>query len=152
LQVVPRQLQPSSGFPEQLTQFGAQTLWHVPLMHDGVEKQCEHFVPQPPQLLTSVWRSTHAPLQTVVALGQEQVPPEHTPPAGHAFEQLPQWFGLLERSTHAPLQTVVPPGQEQVPLEHIAPVGHAVSQLPQWFGLLERSTQPPLQLVSPAAH
>ena len=54
LQLVPRQLQPSRGFPEQLTQFGEHVLWHVPLMHEGVEKHVEHLVPQLPQWLTSV--------------------------------------------------------------------------------------------------
>ncbi len=70
LQVVPRQLQPSSGLPEQLTQFGAHELWHVPLTHDGVEKQVEHFTPQPPQLLMSLEVSMHAPPQAVCPLGQ----------------------------------------------------------------------------------
>ncbi len=63
LHVVPRQLHPSRGLPEQLTQFGAHVLWQVPLAQVGVEKHVEHFVPQLPQLSMSVWRSTHAPLQ-----------------------------------------------------------------------------------------
>jgi hypothetical protein len=152
LQVVPKQLQPSSGFPEQLIQFGEQTLWHVPLLHDGVEKQVEHFVPQPPQLLTSVWTSMHAPLQRVIPLGQAQVPPEHVRPVGHTVEQLPQLLSSVWRLTQTPLQSVVPLGHAQVPLEQVAPVAHTVEQLPQCFGSLDRFTHAPLQSVRPAAH
>lgn len=39
LHVVPRQLQPSRGFPLQLTQFGEQeSIWHCPLTHEDVAK------------------------------------------------------------------------------------------------------------------
>jgi hypothetical protein len=84
LQVVPRQLQPSSGFPEQLTQFDEQWLTHTPLSHVGLEKQVEHAVLQPPQCWGLVLVLTHVPLQFVIPLGQPHVPPEHVAPAEHA--------------------------------------------------------------------
>jgi hypothetical protein len=62
----------------------------VPLTQDGVEKHVEHFVPQLPQLLTSVWRLTHALLQTVWPLGHAQLPLMQDAPVGHAVAQLPQ--------------------------------------------------------------
>jgi hypothetical protein len=110
LQVVPRQLQPSSGFPEQLTQSGEHTLWHVPLWQDGLEKQVEHWVPQAPQLLTSVWRLTQTPLHEVSPLGHTQAPPEQVCPVGQTVEQAPQLWSSVWRSTHAPLQSVSPGG------------------------------------------
>jgi hypothetical protein len=39
LHVVPRQSQPSRGFPLQLIQFGEQeSMWHWPFTHDDVAK------------------------------------------------------------------------------------------------------------------
>ena len=66
LHVVPRQLQPSRGFPLQFTQSGEQeSMWHWPAWQEEVQKYVEHGELQAPQLLTSVWVSTHLPLQLV---------------------------------------------------------------------------------------
>ncbi len=146
LQVVPRQLQPSSGFPEQLIQSGAHWLWQVPLTHDGVEKQCEHFVPQPPQLLGSVWVSTHAPLQSVVPLGHAQVPLEQVAPVGHAVPQAPQLCGSLASVTQALPHKVCPAGHVmlmQCPDLHVFPEAHAWWQEPQWWASRSRFTHFP---------
>jgi hypothetical protein len=102
-------------------------LWQVPLTQDGVEKHVEHFVPQLPQLLTSVWRLTHAPLHTVWPVGHEQLPLTQDAPPGHAVEQLPQWLGSLDRSTHALPHMVCPDAQVLVhcPDEQTSPAAHA---------------------------
>jgi hypothetical protein len=125
LQVVPRQLHPSSGFPEQLTQSGEQWLTHTPLSHVGEEKQVEQRVPHPPQCWVSVLVSTHAPPQFVVPLGHWQMPLEQVLPVGHVWPQVPQLRGSVCRLTQAPLQVSgAVPGHMHVPPEHVALVSH----------------------------
>jgi hypothetical protein len=61
-------------------------------------------VPQLPQLLKSVIRSTHAPLQFIIPLGHWQTPPEQVMPPVHRCPQAPQLFESDCRFTHDPLQ------------------------------------------------
>ena len=55
----------------QLVRPEAQTVVHLPNEQTWPE---EHLVPQPPQLLTSLWVSTHAPEHSVVLLGHLHCP------------------------------------------------------------------------------
>jgi hypothetical protein len=62
----------------------------------------EHVSPQPPQLVTLVCRSTHAPPHDVSAPGQlgTHAPDEHTSAARQALPQAPQFDGSVIVSVH----------------------------------------------------
>jgi hypothetical protein len=64
-------------------------------------------LPHWPQLLLSVWVSTHVPLQIVSPEpgGHEvpQPPPEQTCPVLHVVPQLPQFLGSPAMRVHVPL-------------------------------------------------
>lgn len=147
-QLVPRQLQPSRGLALQLTQPGEQELIRqVPLTQEELAKKLQHLVPQAPQLLKSVCRSTQPPEHAVVPAGQAQVPLLQTWPAPQVWPQAPQLWTSLCRLAHPPVQAVVPAGQAQVPLLQTWPVPHAWPQAPQLLTSLWRSTQAPEQSV-----
>jgi hypothetical protein len=134
-------------------------LWHVcPVAHANSG-------PQPPQLLLSVFSSTHAPLQRENPLWQvkphaprAQVAVALATPVEHAWPQPAQLPTLVVVSTHDPLQRVYPLLHAKV---HARPthvgaalgtlVEQAVVHVPQWLALLARSTQLPLHGVGVAA-
>jgi hypothetical protein len=132
-------LQPSCGLPLQLTQFGEHELiWQIPLTHDEFAKKLQHLLPQAPQLLKSLCRSTHAPEQSVSPLGHPHVPPLQTWPVPQAWPQLPQLPASVWRSTH-PLEQSVRPGAHcaaHAPAEHTSLVAHRWPHVPQFCGLL----------------
>jgi hypothetical protein len=112
-----------------------------------------HFVPQEPQSLLSVWRSTHAVVHRVCPLGQGQfaaLPPGQADPSAHlqVEGQLAVFFpsGQAEPSAQAQLQA---------PFKHVlvaSPVAltHLWRQEPQLLGSLFRSMQPEPQFCWPA--
>jgi hypothetical protein len=109
----------------------------------------EHFVPQLPQLLTSLFKSAHMPRQ------QSGVTPLHLVP------QAPQLLTSAFTLAHVPLQQVSDPQSfpqvpqfweefksTQVPLQHAS--AQVVPQCPQLPVSLDKSTHVPLQHVLPA--
>ncbi len=121
--------------------------------------------PQPPQLLASLVKFTHAPLQSVNPLLHVKVQALSTHAAvalamlvEHAVPHVPQSLKLLVVSTHAPLQSVGV-GAEQpdthVEFEHTGvPPLHAneAPHPPQSLVLLVKSTQAPLHALYPLLH
>jgi hypothetical protein len=106
----------------------------------------QHLLAQLPQLLKSVIRSTHVPLQFVIPLGQPQVPPEHVPALGHAWPQAPQLLAFVWVLTQAPLHTSgAAPGHAHWPPTQLPPVGQLCPHVPQSVALVVRLTQAPLQ-------
>ena len=153
LHVVPRQLQPSSGFPEQLTQFEEQWLTQTPLSHVGEEKHVEHFVPHPPQFPTSVIVFTHTPLHGISPCGQTQVPPTHVAFVGQDWPHAPQLCASVCLLTHAPPHmSGVAVGQTHWLLVQVVLLGQTWPHAPQLFTSEVSSTHEPLQLVVPAGH
>jgi hypothetical protein len=118
---------------------GTRTVgWQVSPMHPPPKHPCPHI----PQLLGSVFISTHAlphvsgvppeqlsahfvPLHDaapVPAVGPWHAPP-HTPPAPHPF--------CGPGASHVPLQSTVPAGHPHIAPEQTLPPVHALPQLPQ---------------------
>jgi hypothetical protein len=97
-------------------------------------------VVQAPQWSRSVLRSTHTPEQLVVPLGQPQLPPAQTCPAGQTLPQVPQLFGSLAVVTQAPPQEVWPEAQVllQRPPVQTWPSAQTMPHRPQWPGSLAR--------------
>ncbi len=120
-------------------------------MHTGVDP--EHAVPQLPQFLGSVEKSTHAPLQRLVPGKHTHVPALQLSADGHVVVQEPQWLGSVCSSTHPPLQFDKPWLQleEQTPRSHTWPFEHALPHLPQLAGSLVRSEHVPLHETCPIA-
>ena len=93
---------------------------------------------QAPQLASSVFRSTHTPLQSVEPVPQPaavQVPPVQVPE--HAAPQLPQLASSVCVSTQTPLQIsewspVHPPDPTQPPPVQTFPVLQGLAQPPQF--------------------
>ena len=77
----------------------------------------EQAVPQVPQLLRSMFRSTHEPLQLVSGGGQvvAQVPRAQTWLEPQGRPQEPQFATSVFKSTQRPLQVVSGGGQTQLP-------------------------------------
>jgi hypothetical protein len=78
----------------------------------------EHTVPQAPQLLGSVPRSTQALPHSLVPGGQPHVPPVHKSPGAHRAPHAPQLFASLVMSMQTPPQSTMPPGQRHTPPLH----------------------------------
>jgi hypothetical protein len=83
--------------------------WQAPTVEPpGTEQLCPpgHCMPQPPQLASSLWVSTHTPLQNALA-GSWQVlahtPAEHTWPAGHFIPHALQLSGSFCRLAQYPV-------------------------------------------------
>jgi hypothetical protein len=121
---------------------------------------CE--LPHPPQLLLSVWRSTHAPAHTVdpVLQVKVQTPLVHegwaSATAGHACPHEPQLSGSVVVSMQTPPHAICgwahvathvydPPSDAQ---RGVVPL-HAVPQLPQ-LDVLSAGEQPPSHALKPA--
>lgn len=106
---------------------------HLPLTHISPD---EHIVPQAPQWLLSLVRSTQLLPHIMRLLGQ--LKPQLVPlqvaaaPAGavHGVQDVPQVAGdvLL---THAPLQTCWPFGQPHLPALQVWPAGQLIPHAPQ---------------------
>jgi hypothetical protein len=113
-----------------------------------------HVVPQAPQFVMLVVRSTQAPLQDVSPVAQPVVQTlfTHSSPMVQRLPQPPQLRGSLVGSTHVPPHIVVPVLHAQALAAQVAPVGHAVPQAPQSSGSLVRSTHELEQFVRPVAH
>jgi hypothetical protein len=85
---------------------------HAPAMHTAPPV---HAMPQPPQLLGSVFVSTQAPVQLVVPAGHIVVQViEHTCIAVHIVPHAPQFCGSVFVSTQTPPHSV-PVAQAHVP-------------------------------------
>ena len=102
---------------------GPSGLHVAELEHDPLAQlsPAAHTLPQAPQLLGSVWRSTHAPLHSVpVHVDAWHAPAVQTSPGGHATPQAPQLFGSVCVSTQAVPQIVKPHVDDvvQVPFTH----------------------------------
>jgi hypothetical protein len=107
-----------------------------------------HFVPHAPQLLTSVFVSTHFPPQLIKVPTQAHLPPKQARPlaVSQVMPQAPQ-FALSEcGSTHAPLHVCF--GGQQ-PETHLAAsqnvqgsgsTPHVLPHAPQLFGSVARLT------------
>jgi hypothetical protein len=102
---------------------------------------CVHAVPHAPQLLKSVERSMHAPLQRLNGLGQK------VPPSGPVSGGPPPPLSVLLQSA------------TQLPATQLLPASHLVPHTPQLFESLCRLVQkpvPPLatvpQTVWPVGH
>jgi hypothetical protein len=152
---VPRQLQPSAGLPLQFFQPIEQlSITQAPLLHVSVPKYWQHLAPHEPQLSGSVWKSTQAPLQSVIPLGQEHVPLTHVPFVPQLCPHVAQLFGSVIKLTQPPLHSVIPAGQLDMhwPDEQTSPDGHALPQAPQFCGLLMTSTHWPEHSVIPDGH
>lgn len=141
---------------------GVQTpFWQdVPLRH-------AYAAPQPPQLLLSLRKSTHALAQYFSPVGHENV---QTPPtqAGTAlatvvvqtFPHVLQLLGLVAVFTQVPLQEVgVPGGQIDVQAypppalaQRGADGGQLLVQLPHWLGCVMSDSQPSSALLVQWAH
>lgn len=76
---------------------------HAPVMQVA---PMPHEVPQVPQLLLSVWKSTHAPRHVLgVPVGHMQAPEVHAAPIGHALLQAPQLAASDASVAHVPPQS-----------------------------------------------
>ena len=115
-----------------------------------------HFTPHAPQLLLSVCKKTHAPLQSVVppasAQPEPQVPVRQTWLAVQAVPHTPQLAGSVARFAHVPLQSEVPPVHWHRPAAHDLPPVQALPHAPQLALFDVVSKQPPPQAVKPVLH
>jgi hypothetical protein len=100
----------TGGMPQRVVFIGHE---QTPALHTVPPVQA---IPQPPQLFGSVFVSTQAPVQSVVAAGQVVVQViEQTCIAVHIVPQPPQFCGSVFVSTQTPPHKV-PVGQAHVPL------------------------------------
>lgn len=81
-----------------------------------------HRVPQAPQLLLSLFRSTHVPPHRTCPVGHPDPAAWHTPlwhscPCGQGFPHRPQFRRSVCKFTHSLLQQLVPAGQHR-PSQH----------------------------------
>src|SRR5579883_425335 len=108
------QLLPVIGAVPQLTLLGSM---HPPYRH--CVPATVQVVPHAPQLLGSVFVSTHVPAQTDCPAGHAHKPPEHDAPEAHAVHP-PQWATLAVTSTHCPPAPhgPSPVGQRHAPIQH----------------------------------
>jgi hypothetical protein len=111
-------------------------------------------VPQPPQLLLSVFVFTHAPPHMTCIVGQPvsvQPPATHACPAPHFVPQAPQFWKSVCVSKQVVPQSVFPTSQPQLPARHAWLLGQAIPQPPQFAASLFVSMHLPLQSVRPVA-
>lgn len=89
-------------------------------------------IPQPPQLLRSLFRLTHRPPpQSALGGLHAHEPPMHENVGSHALLHAPQCSGLAVMSTQKPSHNSSEPGQLQRPLTQGTPSGHTMPQPPQ---------------------
>jgi hypothetical protein len=102
-------------------------------------------VPQVPQFLLSVAKSTHVLLHLLkpAAHAEAQVPPLQTSPAAQLVPQVPQLLGSTAVSRHVPEQSVSPVPQlvTHAPPVQISPVAQVLPQAPQLLRSLVRFAQ-----------
>jgi hypothetical protein len=121
-----------------------------------------HALPQLPQFVFDVWRSTQVippppippPMQAVRPVEQPIThdPAEHIVPPGQRLPQPPQLRGSVCVFVHCTPQSVSPPPHAHAPLAQFAPVGQVFPHMPQFDGSVCSFTQALLQSESPAAH
>ena len=131
--------------PPQLSAPAVQVILQVPMLQTAVEVPASltmawQLLVQLPQWRRSFLRSTHTPEQLVVPLGQPQVPPEQSWPAGQIFPQVPQLTGSSAVETQAPPQEVWPEAQALLhrPPVQTEPSAQEMPHRPQWRGSLAR--------------
>lgn len=125
-------------------------LWHAP-PHDvsPVEHIITHWPlsqtwpaphvrPQAPQFAGLVCNETQRLLQSVLPIGQRQVPFKHVPPGPQELPHEPQLFASFCVKVQVPLQSVWPAKHDgwQLKPVHTWPAWQRVPQLPQLFGSL----------------
>jgi hypothetical protein len=104
----------------------ARVTVHVP------DWQLGHARPHPPQLPSSVSRSTQLDPHATPPSVHPHAPAMQGTPAGQVLPQPPQLFESFFSSTQVPLQSVAPSRQLQLPPKHDAPTLHAFPQTPQF--------------------
>jgi hypothetical protein len=144
--------QPFASFMSQLAKpVRHATSRHVPDVHAPTPLANVHARPHIPQLLTSVWRSRHVPVQLVCPAPHvtTQLLPEHTCPAEHIRPHIPQWLVSVVRSRHVPEQLVWPVGHVtwHIPDVHAWPDAQTLPHMPQLVRSFTRSRHVPEQLV-----
>ena len=142
------------GNGEQTVNDDPQDGLHAPATHGTI---AAHLHPQPLQLFSSVFVSTHVPPQSVgFVAGQAHTPVWQIFPPAHWTPQAPQLAlsdkmltqagGLPQGSRYGP-----PQGFMHTPLTQIEAVaGHTVLQFPQCWGSVAVLTLTPSQQVMPA--
>jgi hypothetical protein len=143
---------------------------HPPETHAGfaLATFVEHVCPHVPQLFASLFVSTHAPLQRVLAPAghpdaHEYAPPSApaahrgVPPSAEQAAPQPPQLEAVENWTHAPPQRLVlgkqvkvQPPSTHVGWEFATLFAHAIPQPLQLFGSLVTSTQEPEQSIGAA--
>lgn len=99
----------------------AQSTWlpvHLlPAMHSAPEHTdpTGHVSPHPPQLLGSVFRSTHFAPHWTSPMAHRQIPAMHLVLPEQAVPQVPQLLSSVRGSTQMPPQSSWPDGHLQVP-------------------------------------
>ncbi len=134
---------------------------HTELTHCSLPLQA-YGEPQPPQLLLSLWKFTHAPLQRVNPLLHAKLQALSTQSAvalamlvEHTVVHVLQWLTLLVVSKQVPLHRVgVAAGQPETHMEFehtgVPPLhAYAAPQPPQLLLLLVKSTHAPLHALNP---
>ena len=152
--------QPLRALPSHWPKPDAQTMLHIPPMHDGVPPVEAQAIPQPPQwlvLLLVLMQPAPTDEQSVVGIEQvaAHMPDEQRVPAAQTVPQPPQLLLSVSGLTQTPLQETCPMAQTQVPIEQKEPPVHARPQAPQWVLSAARLVSQPLvalpsQLPKPA--
>lgn len=107
-------------------------------------------IPQAPQCVAVLVRSTHVPLQSVVPAGQWHCPEMQLAPVEQALPQVPQLLASLLVLTQPVLgQAIRLPVQVHAPVTQVAPVPHTLPQVPQLKLSTCLSTQLPLHTAVP---
>jgi hypothetical protein len=111
-------------------------------------------LPQAPQFLASLAKSTQAPLQAASGAMQVQAPLVHNSKSAQAWVQVPQCSWWVERSKQPPLHSVWPAPQPeaQVPLRQTWPVLQTLPHAPQFLGSPRTSEHCSPQRVKPVLH
>ena len=124
---------------------------HLPVVQTRPPEQLR---PQPPQFVSLVWRSTHAPPHDASMPGQLAVhaPAEQTSLTRQVLPQAPQLVASLDVSVHWLAHNVCMPGQTQAPPVQSRPSAHDTPQPPQFVRLVLVSTQAAPQDVRGSLH
>jgi len=104
-------------------------------------------MPHDPQLLGSVCRLRHVPLQSVVPVAQTQLPPVHVRPVPHAFPHDPQLSESVDVFAHAVPHNLEPEGHAHTPAPQNCPAAHAFAQVPQCATVLPKLFSQPFATV-----
>ena len=93
-----------------------------------------HVWPHEPQLSASDDSSTHAPLQTIVPVGQTHLPALHDAPVAHLVPHAPQLVALVCVSVHVAPHATRGLVHPHAPAAQLAPAGQAWPHVPQLAG------------------